>query len=234
MFKPKEKNKRWERCSQFEQEWWTRWKNRTNLDLYRKELIERANHIQKIIDPFFPSKTRKIIQIGPAANGEIHFLSGERYAIDPLATYFKDNFSPLIDPSVNFIEGMAEKMPYPDSFFDIVLILNVVDHCRDPIKVLEEISRCLHRNGILILHVNIYTQAASALHSIFSFLDREHPHALTYKFLCTHLINNFDILKECLVPLKLPVYYKRKLPALITLKAFRLFPFYYKGVLRRK
>ena len=116
MFKPKEKNKRWEKCSQFEQEWWIRWKNRTNLDLYRKELIERANHIQKIIDPFFPSKTRKIIQIGPAANGEIHFLSGERYAIDPLATYFKDNFSPLIDPSVNFIEGMAEKMPYPDSF----------------------------------------------------------------------------------------------------------------------
>ena len=59
MFKPKEKNKRWEKCSQFEQEWWIRWKNRTNLDL-QKELIERANHIQKIpIRSFFSIKNKE-------------------------------------------------------------------------------------------------------------------------------------------------------------------------------
>lgn len=228
------KSEKWETCNKLEKAWWTKWKNRTDLNLARKELVERANNLTRVINQFSPDATRRILQIGPAANGEIHFLSGERHAIDPLASYFKANFQELIDPHVSFIAGMAENLPYPDSFFDIILILNVIDHCSDPMKVLEEISRCLHHNGVLILHVNIYKREASFLHSIFNFLDREHPHALTYQWLQSFLITHFDILEESFVPLKLPIHYKRKLPALIILKALHLFPVYYQGAFKRK
>jgi SAM-dependent methyltransferase len=228
------KSKKWETSTKLEKEWWTKWKNRTDLNLARKELVERADHLQKIIHPFYPDATRRILQIGPAANGEIHFLSGERYAIDPLASYFKANFPEFIDPRVRFIEGMAENLPYPDSFFDIVLILNVVDHCSDPVQVLEEISRCLHKNGVLIVHVNLYRRAVSVLHSIFNFLDREHPHALTYKLLRSYLIKHFDLLEESFLPLNLPVHDKRKLPVLIVLKALHTFPVYYHGIFKRR
>jgi SAM-dependent methyltransferase len=234
MLNHKAKKSKWEESSQFEREWWTKWKSRTDLSLAHKELIERANHIKQIIDPFYPSDLRKILQIGPGANAEIHFLSGDRFAIDPLAPYFKENFSLFIDPKVNFIQGMAEKLPYPDSFFDVILILNVLDHCWEPLTVLEEIARCLHSNGILILHVNIYNQTASALHSLFQFLDKEHPHALTKRFLESHLCPHFEILEESWFPLNLPEQNKLKTTISVLLKTFHLFPSLYKGVLKRK
>lgn len=225
---------KWAKCNNFELLWWERWKNRIDLDPVRKELIERANNIRKIIDRFFPSDHRRILQIGPGANAEIHFLSGERYAIDPLATYFKENFSNLIDPKVNFIEGIGEKLPYPDSFFDAILILNVLDHCWDPTGVLREISRCLHKDGLLVLPVNIYSRTASVLHWVFNFLDKEHPHALTYKFLRSHLVHEFDLIEESFLSLKLPEHDKRKKAILSILKAVHLVPVRYKAVFKRK
>lgn len=230
----KAKRSRWEESSRFEREWWTKWKSRTDLPSAQKELIERANDIKQIIDPLYPSDLRTILQIGPGANAEIHFLSGDRFAIDPLAPYFKEHFSLFIDPKVNFVQGMAEKLPYPDSFFDVILILNVLDHCWEPLRVLDEIGRCLHSNGILILHVNIYKQTASVLHSLFQFLDKEHPHALTYRFLKFHLRPHFDTLEESLSPLGLPVQNKLKMMTSILIKALQLFPEFYQGVFRKK
>ena len=234
MLNDKAKKRRWEESSQFEREWWTKWKSGTDLNLARKELIERANDIKQIIDPLYPSDLRKILQIGPGPNAEIHFMSGDRFAIDPLAPYFKENFSLFIDPKVDFIQGMAEKLPYPDSFFDVILILNVLDHCWEPLTVLEEIARCLHSNGILILHVNIYKPTASVLHSLFQFLDREHTHALTYRFLQYHLRPHFDTLEESLSHLNLPRQSTLKMTLSVLVKALQLFPTLYQGVLRRK
>ena len=234
MLNDKAKKRRWEESSQFEREWWTKWKSGTDLNLARKELIERANDIKQIIDPLYPSDLRKILQIGPGPNAEIHFISGDRFAIDPLAPYFKENFSLFIDPKVDFIQGMAEKLPYPDSFFDVILILNVLDHCWEPLTVLEEIARCLHSNGILILHVNIYKPTASVLHSLFQFLDREHTHALTYRFIKSHLRPHFEILEESWFPLDLPEQNKLKKAISVLLKISLLFPSTYKGVLKRR
>lgn len=226
--------KRWEESSQFEREWWTKWKSRTDLQLARRQLIERANRIKAIIDPHFPPDHRKILQIGPGANAEINFLSGDRFAIDPLASYFKENFRDFIDSKVDFIEGMAEELPYPDSYFDVILILNVLDHCWNPLGVIDEIARCLRSNGMLILHLNLYKQAASCLHFFFRFLDKEHPHALTYRFLQHHLHPHFDPLEESLSHLNLPKQSKLKMMLSVLVKALQLFPTLYQGVLRRK
>ncbi len=234
MLNHKTKKERWEESSQFERKWWTKWKSRTDLQLARKQLIEKANRIKAIIDPYFPSDHRKILQIGPGANAEINFLPGDRFAIDPLASYFKENFRDFIDPKVDLTEGMAEKLPYPDSYFDVILILNVLDHCWNPLKVIDEMARCLRPNGILILHLNIYTYAASHLHFFFRFLDKEHPHALTYRFLQYRLHPCFDILEESLSHLNLPTQSMLKMMLSLLVKALQLFPTLYQGVLRRK
>ncbi len=234
MLNHKTKKQRWEESSQFEREWWTKWKSRTDLQLARRELIEKANRIRTIIDPYFPSDRRKILQIGPGANAEINFLTGDRFAIDPLASYFKENFRDFIDPKVDFIDGMAEKLPYPSSCFDVILILNVLDHCWNPLKVIDEMARCLRPNGILILHLNIYKHIASYLHFFFRFLDKEHPHALTYRFLQYHLHPHFDPLEESLSRLNLPTQSTLKMILSVLVKALRLFPTLYQGVLRKR
>jgi len=210
----------WEACSRSEREWWNRWRERVDLNLIRRQLIERAASIRKTIDPFFPTDTRRILQIGPAANGEIHFLSGVRYAIDPWLPISRRTFLLSMDPEVQFTEGMAEDLPYPDSFFDVVLILNVLDHCWNPGQVLSEITRCLHGGGLLLLPVNLYNRTASVLHSVFNFLDREHPHALTHSFITNRLGKDYQILEETFYPLDLPVHDRRKTAVLSLISKF--------------
>lgn len=234
MLNHKTKKERWEESSQFEREWWTKWKSRTDFQLARRQLIEKANRIKAIIDPYFPSDHRKILQIGPGANAEINLLPGDRFAIDPLASYFKETFRDFIDPKVDFIEGMAEKLPYPDSYFDVILILNVLDHCWNPLKVIDEMARCLRPNGILVLQLNIYKYAASYLHFFFRFLDKEHPHALTHRFLKYYFSPHFDLLEESLSQLGLPIQSKLKMMASILIKVLQLFPVLYQGVFRKK
>lgn len=52
-----------------------------------------------------------------------------------------------------FTHGPADKVPYPDNFFDGILLLDVLEHVRDEQPVLDEIYRLLRPGGRLILSV---------------------------------------------------------------------------------
>jgi SAM-dependent methyltransferase len=226
---------KWEKCKTLEREWWTRWKSRADMAKVREDLLARANRIGKVLRIHFPSGgSLRILQIGPGANGEVHFMSGERYAIDPHATFFKENFSELIDPEVKFVDGMGEELPYKDSYFDAILIINVLDHCKDPDKVLQEIYRCLRSNGILILEVNIYGKVASALHALFNFIDREHPHAVTLDHIRKRLSGGYEILEKHSAYIPLPEYDILKKTFLIFLRMLGLAPIAFKLAVMKK
>ena len=227
------KKERWEEVNALEKQWWIGWKSRVDLNGIREELIKRAEKIKAIIDKYYLKESIKILQIGPAANGEVHFLSGERFAIDPLASFFKINFSELIDPDVKFIDGLGENMPYESDFFDVVLILNVLDHCFDPEKVLKEIFRCLKIEGMLILDVNTYNSFASLLHHLFGFLDKEHPYAITRAYLKKSFKQKYEILEEGLFQAGLPAHFSVKRIILLVLRLLKLSPKSYRLVARK-
>lgn len=44
-----------------------------------------------------------------------------------------------------------ERIPYGDNYFDVVICLDVIEHIRDPIKLLKDIFRVLKLEGKLIL-----------------------------------------------------------------------------------
>lgn len=226
---------KWDLSQRMEREWWLRWKARTDSNAIQKERIDRAERINEILRSYFPAdKTLKILQIGPAANGEIHLLPGERYAVDPLASFFKEAFPELMDPAVKFIDGVGEYLPYPGSFFDVILIINALDHCAAPSRVLAEIKRCLRNRGILILRVNTYNQLAAAIHQALGFLDREHPHALTRMSIIRNLSGNFKVKEKVLHPVTLPDYDLIKRLALFTLKVLRLSPVNYEVIAQKR
>jgi ubiquinone/menaquinone biosynthesis C-methylase UbiE len=52
----------------------------------------------------------------------------------------------------------AESLPFPDGAFDLVTSNMVVEHLRQPIRVLQETNRILDDGGILLIHT------AAALH----------------------------------------------------------------------
>ena len=46
---------------------------------------------------------------------------------------------------------ITKEMPFPDDHFDYVLLLEVVEHLRNPYEVMQEINRVLKKEGKLIL-----------------------------------------------------------------------------------
>lgn len=234
MVKYKMGKKEWEQCKRLEREWWQRWKERSDMGQVRDDLTGRADKIRSIILSHFPSAEElSILQIGPAANGEIHFLPGKRHAIDPLAPFFKQNFAELMDPKVNFIEGMGEELPYKDSYFNVILIINVLDHCSDPDRVLQEIHRCLCNGGILILEVNTYGEFASHVHQTFRFIDREHPFALTIRYIKSRLSQKYEIINETFSSISPPGYDIYKRTVLFISRIIKIAPVDYKLIARK-
>ncbi len=226
--------KRWESASKAEKHFWLEWKKNVNLDTAKTELMQRAKKIDKIIHTHSRLKRQKILHIGPAANGEIHFLKGKRYAIDPLALFFIKTFPQLIDKRVAYIKGMAENLSYKDSFFDIILILNVLDHCCDPGQAVTEMRRCLKKNGIIIFQVNIYSRFASILHKFFYYIDPEHPYALTYQFIRNLLKDNkFKVIKEKKCNLLFTTPNKMKYIFLFLIKYLNLIPRNYQAIIKK-
>lgn len=220
---------KWTVSQKCEREWWLKWKERIPANEARAESSGWAKAITATINKYHPQSPKtRILQIGPAANGEIHYLTGERYAIDPLASFYLDNFSYLMDPNVKYVEGIGEALPYGDSFFDVILIINVLDHCSDPVKVLKEIDRCLKSGGMLILRVYTYTRLVAFAHSVFNFVDKEHPHAITREFVKAKLAEKYHIKEESYEEPRTPDYNIFKKIIISGLKSLRLGPVAYK------
>ncbi len=56
-------------------------------------------------------------------------------------------------PRARFTRGPADDVPYPDGYFDGVLLLDVLEHVPDQEAVVDEIARLLRPGGRLILSV---------------------------------------------------------------------------------
>jgi SAM-dependent methyltransferase len=55
--------------------------------------------------------------------------------------------------STRLVQGNLEQMPFRDSAFDVVTILDVLEHCEDDRQALSEIARTLTAGGTLLVTV---------------------------------------------------------------------------------
>jgi SAM-dependent methyltransferase len=59
-------------------------------------------------------------------------------------------------PAECIVEGVGESLPFPDASFDVVLSSNVLEHVRDPARVIAEMVRVLKPGGHLQIVVPNY------------------------------------------------------------------------------
>lgn len=174
-------NKRWDFVQKNEKEYWKNYvlhnKSR-NSDVYEVYWYDYMTFIKKYIN-FKPSDN--ILDIGCGACGLINYINvGNRYGLDSLMDYYLSEFE--MSKDVKYIKANGEDIPFENSFFDIVITTNALDHTKDVKKGLNEINRVLKENGKMILAVTCYSFIHQLQRRIMEEIgkgDKYHPFAFT-------------------------------------------------------
>jgi ubiquinone/menaquinone biosynthesis C-methylase UbiE len=104
--------------------------------------------IDKVVEP---SGENRVLDIGCGAGNMFHHLS--RYG--PV-TGVDNNPKPLEvarERGYEVREGEAEALPFDDQSFDVVALLDTVEHCDDDMAVLQECYRVCAPGGYLVVTV---------------------------------------------------------------------------------
>ena len=185
--------RRWLIAQKYEHNWWVEFEASLSADydieyyqLWAKNLIDDLNNYFEI------TNSTKILEIGSGAAGIISCLqSNIRFGVDPLEELFAsiERFKKIRDPKVIYIAAKGEELPFPDSYFDIIIIDNVLDHCESPQRIVSEIYRVLKVSGIVYLRINTHHLWGYFVRKIMEkiIIDKGHPHT----FLKSEIINMF-------------------------------------------
>ena len=105
---------------------------------------------------FYTDKRLLDVGCGPLGSLEWADNAKVRIGLDPLANeYMKLGASEL---NMTFAVSPAEKIPFPDNYFDVISSFNNIDHVDDVDKVILEIKRVCKTAGVFLLITNIHEQ----------------------------------------------------------------------------
>ena len=123
----------------------------------------KSNFLQKIWHGIKISYFKKIIQdisfskcldIGCASGYMLNEISNQYpnisfYGIDPYNQAIK--YGQKTYPHIKFTMSLAEKLPFKDNFFDLILCYETIEHVKDAQKALQEIKRVLDKKGLAVI-----------------------------------------------------------------------------------
>lgn len=106
------------------------------------------NMVDRVVEP---DGSKQVLDIGCGAGNMFHHLSryGSVVGVD-------NNPKPLVvarERGYDVREGTAEDLPFEDGSFELVLLLDTVEHCDDDLAVLRESYRVCAPGGHLVLTV---------------------------------------------------------------------------------
>lgn len=100
------------------------------------------------------SKFNNCLDVGCASG----YMISQIAAFFPYSKYFGiDIYDKAIDyakktyPHIKFKTASADKLPFKDNTFDLILFYETIEHVENPKACLKEIKRVLKKNGTLIL-----------------------------------------------------------------------------------
>jgi ubiquinone/menaquinone biosynthesis C-methylase UbiE len=117
-----------------------------------------------LLDTITFKDNAKILDIGCGAGYpllEIAMRFGnnsQAYGIDPWKTAtkrLKYKAKIMGVNNITIINGLAEKMPFEDNYFDLIVSNNGLNNCEDQLKVLAECYRTMKPGGQLVFTVNL-------------------------------------------------------------------------------
>ncbi len=127
--------------------------DRGRLGRLHHEIADRAVDLAVSIH----SRPRRLLDIG-CGTGYLVGVAASRYpdadqlhGIDPAPSMIELAASSAHDERMRFAVGVAERLPYPDHSFDLVVSTTSFDHWRDQHVGVQECARVLVPGGRLVL-----------------------------------------------------------------------------------
>lgn len=191
---------RWKIAQSYEKNWWNEKANLVDFEFYKNYSNDLKNFINQ---HFIIDQQTKILEVGSGAGGIITFLteSENRYAIDPLEDFYSSvpNFNKQRDSQVHYQTAIGENLPFEDEYFDFIIMDNVLDHCDNPAKVMEEVRRTLKSNSFIYFKQNSYHFWGKFIRWVMEFflIDKGHPFTFSLSQINQMIKkNNFQIVKK--------------------------------------
>jgi len=121
----------------------------------QKHAERGIEHVERLLPYVNLKENQNYLEVG-CGNGHTCKYLARKYHLNVTGTdvdpemiqFAKENIDDI--PSIRFLEMDATKMPFEDNEFDIVLSFGVMHHIGHWEKALEEISRVLKPQGLLI------------------------------------------------------------------------------------
>lgn len=149
------------------------------------------NEIIRTCYPYeFTARHSMALDVGCGVSSILHFVPGRKFGIDPLADEYKKFYD--YPKNIHIRKGFAEKIPFVDGKFDVVLCTNVLDHVSNPIKALDEMKRVLNPSGYLAMLVEIFDSGRER--------DKAHPFSFTKENVYSLMNPRFEVLREFIRP----------------------------------
>lgn len=200
--KSKVSSERWKLAQNSEKQFWENYSTQSIVGDFENKaktlLQDWANFINI-------NKNTKILQIGCGPKDVINYFDvGHRYSLDPLAEFYKKIFD-FDYKSSHLQEGVGEEIPFSDNYFDIVILINVLDHVHSPEKVLGEIRRVLKDDGIFHFENFVYQKNFIQIGRLWGGIKKiftsevfniHHPYMFTLKDIQNLLLKRFLIIDE--------------------------------------
>lgn len=109
------------------------------------QMIKKFAQKGKVLD--IGAGTGKILSLLKKKGWQIYGIEGEKQAI---------KLAKKRRVSLVSVDLESQKIPYKDNSFDLVLLLDVLEHVDNQQHLLAEIKRLLQRNGVAIISVPAY------------------------------------------------------------------------------
>ena len=174
------------------------------------KVIRAALKIKEAIKNIGVESCKRVLDVGCGPTVLSRYLdSTEKVGVDPLINSFSKAFV-LPKSKYDYVQCLAEALPFRNDSFDLILCRNVLDHTIRPKAVMQNLEKILENGAYLALSVNVFPPVTAALEKIMRIIfekhwDPFHPHVFTaseIKRIC--LSHNLTVVYETCIRENLP------------------------------
>jgi ubiquinone/menaquinone biosynthesis C-methylase UbiE len=136
--------------------------NHADREVLARDLLNPEKSIRRaeVLERYAPLRGRKLLEVGAGCGVNLvawmRKFGVDARGIEPGGAGFEDSLDAARDLLVangldrsRIQDAEGESIPFPDESFDIVYSANVLEHTREPARVLEESVRVLRTGGVL-------------------------------------------------------------------------------------